>query len=116
MLSPEKKLDPATGAVIAEVATGTMQDYEECVKASRNAYKSWSNLPAPQRGEIVRQIGEELRKNLQPLGKLVSLGKNALGNFSKRTEFFHSIFSICFRNGKNFARRCWRSARICGYL
>lgn len=71
----KKLTDPATGAVIAEVATGTMQDYEACIKAARNAYKTWSNLPAPQRGEIVRQIGDELRKNLQPLGKLVSLGK-----------------------------------------
>lgn len=70
--------------MIAEVATATMQDYEECVKTARNAYKSWSNLPAPQRGEIVRQIGEELRKNLQPLGKLVSLG-NAC-NVKKKTE------------------------------
>lgn len=70
-----KKIDPATGQVIAEVATGTMKDYEECVKVARKAYKTWSNLPAPQRGEIVRQIGDELRKNLQPLGKLVSLGK-----------------------------------------
>lgn len=58
------------------MATATKQDYEECVKAAREAYKTWSNIPAPQRGEIVRQIGEELRKNLQPLGKLVSLGKS----------------------------------------
>lgn len=71
-----KSIDPATGNVIAEVQTGTAQDYEECVKASIEAYKFWSNVPAPQRGEIVRQIGEELRKYLQPLGKLVSLGMN----------------------------------------
>jgi len=31
----------------------------------------WSNVPAPKRGDIVRQIGDELRKNLQSLGKLV---------------------------------------------
>lgn len=68
------QIDPATGKVIAEVTTGTVQDYEECVNTATNAYKTWRNVPAPRRGEIVRQIGDELRKNLQPLGKLVSLG------------------------------------------
>lgn len=68
-------IDPATGRVIAEVTTGTVQDYDECVKTALDAYKTWSNVPAPRRGEIVRQIGNALRKNLQPLGKLVSLGK-----------------------------------------
>lgn len=71
-----KSVDPATGEVIAEIRTGTPQDYEDCVKSSIEAYKTWSNVPPPQRGEIVRQIGDELRKKLQPLGKLVSLGKS----------------------------------------
>lgn len=71
-------IDPATGKVIAEVTTGTVQDYDECVKVALDAYKTWSNVPAPRRGEIVRQIGDELRKNLEPLGKLVSLGKYSL--------------------------------------
>lgn len=69
-----KSIDPATGEVIAEVQTGTVQDYEECVKQAVDAYKIWKNVPAPKRGEITRQIAEELRKNLEPLGKLVSLG------------------------------------------
>lgn len=68
------RIDPATGQTIAEVTTGTVKDYEECVKVSTDAYKTWRDVPAPQRGEIVRQIGDELRKKLQPLGKLVSLG------------------------------------------
>lgn len=68
-----KSIDPATGDVIAEVITATKSDYEQCVRTSLTAYKQWSNLPAPQRGEIVRQIGDELRKYLNPLGKLVSL-------------------------------------------
>lgn len=69
-----KSIDPATGEVIAEVSTGTVQDYEECVKQAVDAYKIWKNVPAPHRGEIIRQIAEELRKYLEPLGKLVSLG------------------------------------------
>lgn len=70
-----KSIDPATGRIIAEVETGTVNDYEDCVRNAVDAYKIWSNVPAPRRGEIVRQIGDELRKNLEPLGKLVSLGK-----------------------------------------
>lgn len=69
-----KSIDPATGQVIAEVNTGTVQDYDKCVAQAVEAYGVWSNMPAPQRGEIIRQIGDELRRNLEPLGKLVSLG------------------------------------------
>lgn len=69
-----KSVDPATGQIIAEVSTGTTEDYDECVKQAVDAYKVWSNVPAPRRGEIIRQIGDELRQNLEPLGKLVSLG------------------------------------------
>lgn len=93
-------IDPATGRVIAEVVTGTAQDYEACVKVATDAYKTWSNMPAPQRGEIVRQIGGELRKKLEPLGKLVSLGKRfmlKLYNFLDYYEYF-VIFFRC-RNG-----------------
>lgn len=68
-----KSIDPASGQVIAEIKSGAPNDYENCVRTSLDSYKKWSNVPAPQRGEIVRQIGEELRKYLVPLGKLVSL-------------------------------------------
>lgn len=68
-----ESIDPATKEVIAEVQTGSVQDLEECLKSSNDAYKQWRNLPAPFRGDIVRQIGDELRKYREPLGKLVSL-------------------------------------------
>lgn len=59
------------------------------MKNGVEAYKSWSAMPAPYRGEIVRQIGDELRKNLQPLGKLVSLemGKIAPEGVGEVQEF-----------------------------
>ncbi|XP_055616490.1 putative aldehyde dehydrogenase family 7 member A1 homolog isoform X2 [Toxorhynchites rutilus septentrionalis] len=66
-------IDPASGNVIAEVKTGTLEDLEQCVQIGSAAYKQWKNLPAPFRGEIVRQFGDELRKYREPLGKLVSL-------------------------------------------
>lgn len=68
-----KSIDPATGNIIAEVTTGTTKEMEECLRTGNDAYKVWSQMPAPYRGEIVRQIGDELRKYIEPLGKLVSL-------------------------------------------
>ena len=52
---------------------GTPADYESAVTASRAAYKIWAEVPAPKRGEIVRQIGDALRAKKKPLGQLVSL-------------------------------------------
>lgn len=64
---------PANGAIIALVQEGNLEDYDKSVKAAKDAWKVWVDVPAPKRGEIVRQMGEALRKNLVPLGKLVSL-------------------------------------------
>uniref|UniRef100_A0A224XLS1 aldehyde dehydrogenase (NAD(+)) n=1 Tax=Panstrongylus lignarius TaxID=156445 RepID=A0A224XLS1_9HEMI len=64
---------PANGHPIAEIRQGNQSDYEECVKAAQEAWKIWADIPAPKRGEIVRQIGDALRNKLVSLGKLVSL-------------------------------------------
>jgi len=66
-------LCPANGKPIAQVTTGTVQDYNTCVEEAQKAWKVWAGTTAPQRGEIVRQIGEALREKIEPLGKLVSL-------------------------------------------
>lgn len=58
---------------IAEVVEGSLEDYEEGLKACEEASKIWMQMPAPKRGEIVRQIGDALRAKLQHLGRLVSL-------------------------------------------
>lgn len=65
-------LSPATNEVIARVKTGTPKDYERVASATKKAFRDWAALPAPNRGEIVRQIGDQLRKNLDNLGALVS--------------------------------------------
>lgn len=59
--------------MIAEVRQGNVEDYNSCIKASQAAWNIWADLPAPRRGEIVRQIGDALRNKLQPLGQLVSV-------------------------------------------
>ncbi|KAJ8938603.1 hypothetical protein NQ314_011411 [Rhamnusium bicolor] len=64
---------PSNGKVIAEVKQGNVSDYQSCVEVSKFAWSIWAELPAPRRGEIVRQIGDALRNKLVPLGKLVSI-------------------------------------------
>tara|TARA_R100001591_G_scaffold118640_1_gene143285 strand:- start:10944 stop:12452 length:1509 start_codon:yes stop_codon:yes gene_type:complete len=63
---------PVDGKTIANVTTTTREQYEEVVQASQEAFKVWREMPAPQRGEIVRQIGDKLREFKEPLGKLVT--------------------------------------------
>ncbi len=67
-----KSYSPADGQLIAEVRQASWDDYDRVVKRAQEAFKIWRLIPAPKRGEIVRQIGLELRKNKEPLGKLVS--------------------------------------------
>jgi aldehyde dehydrogenase (NAD+) len=66
-------VNPATGEPIASVRTATLADYEQVVREAAAAFESWRMVPAPRRGEIVRQLGEELRAHKEPLGQLVSL-------------------------------------------
>ena len=68
-----ESVNPTTGAVIGQVRCATAVDYQRVVTASRQAFERWRNVPAPKRGEVVRQIGEELRKHKDALGTLVSL-------------------------------------------
>jgi len=69
---------PVDGALIAKVQTTTRADYEKVIERATEAFKIWRAVPAPKRGEIVRQFGERLRELKEPLGKLVSyeMGKS----------------------------------------
>ncbi len=63
---------PNNGELIGSVRQATLSDYKSTISLANNAFKKWRMVPAPQRGEIVRCIGNELRKFKEPLGKLVS--------------------------------------------
>ena len=69
---------PVDGKIIGEVGSSTRQQYDSIMDCALEAFKVWRMVPAPKRGEIVRQFGEELRKNKSNLGKLVSyeMGKS----------------------------------------
>ncbi|MFN9883965.1 MAG: aldehyde dehydrogenase family protein, partial [Bacteroidota bacterium] len=69
---------PVDGNKIGSVRTASRADYDKIMELSAEAFKHWRLVPAPKRGELVRQMGDELRKYKEPLGKLVSyeMGKS----------------------------------------
>ncbi len=68
-----KSISPTTGETIAEVMMVTRTQYEEIVATGQDAFLKWRGVPAPIRGQVVRDIGNGLREMLVPLGELVSL-------------------------------------------
>jgi aldehyde dehydrogenase (NAD+) len=84
---------PAEGTVIAHTTLCTVEDYHEAVEKAKAAFSTWKNVPAPKRGEIVRQMGEAFRKNKQALGQLVSyeMGKSLQEGLGEVQE----IIDIC---------------------
>ncbi len=73
-----KIYSPADGKFIASVYQASEKDYENIMNTASEAFKIWRKVPAPKRGEIVRQIGLKLREFKMPLGQLVSyeMGKS----------------------------------------
>ena len=69
---------PVDGKEIGKVISTTEKEYKAIVETAKEAFIYWRNVPAPKRGEIVRQIGDELRKHKEALGELVSyeMGKS----------------------------------------
>jgi len=68
-----ESFNPTTGELIGTVNLCSVADYEEVMQRAVDAFKTWREVPAPQRGEVVRQMGEALRANKDALGSLVAL-------------------------------------------
>ena len=68
-----ESISPIDGQVIAKVQQCDLKEYAQVMATAEEAFKTWRMLPAPQRGEIVRQLGEELRANKEALGALVTM-------------------------------------------
>ncbi len=66
-------VSPINGGLIGSVRSASRKDYETVVSQSVDAFKIWRRIPAPRRGDIVRQIGDTLRARKEELGALVSL-------------------------------------------
>ena len=73
-----QSFSPVDGTLIGSVSKTTREEYDHVIGKAQEAFKVWRTLPAPQRGEIVRQYGNELRKHKDALGRLVSyeMGKS----------------------------------------
>ena len=84
---------PVDGKYIGSVSATTKEEYEHVIETAQAAYKTWRTVPAPKRGEIVRQYGEELRRYKTALGSLVSyeMGKSLQEGFGEVQE----MIDIC---------------------
>ena len=73
-----KSFSPVDGELIGSVSKTTRAEYDQVIETAQAAFKTWRTMPAPKRGEIVRQYGEALRANKEALGQLVSyeMGKS----------------------------------------
>src|SRR5690242_16453311 len=63
---------PVDGKFIGSVLATSESGYQETLQVAQEAFLEWRKVPAPRRGEIVRQFGDALRTCKEPLGKLVS--------------------------------------------
>ncbi|UCE00352.1 MAG: aldehyde dehydrogenase family protein [Chloroflexota bacterium] len=70
---PLVSYNPTTGEPLATVIQISAERYEEVIQVAQEAFLSWRMLPAPKRGQVVRDLGDALRELKEPLGDLVSL-------------------------------------------
>ncbi len=68
-----KSVSPINGEVLASVQTATPEEYQRTIRRAQEAFRKWQLIPAPKRGEIIRQLGNALREAKQDLGRLVTL-------------------------------------------
>ncbi len=66
-------INPSTGETIATVIQANAASYEQVAERAQAAFPNWRELPAPKRGEVIRDLGNALREYKQPLGELVTL-------------------------------------------
>ncbi|MCJ7537696.1 MAG: aldehyde dehydrogenase family protein, partial [Anaerolineales bacterium] len=70
---PLTSYNPTTGKPLADVIQATAATSERVIASAQNAFQTWRGVPAPKRGEVVRDLGNALREVKEPLGELVSL-------------------------------------------
>src|SRR5436309_7333892 len=68
-----KSISPIDGTVLATIRTATIAQYERMVERSQAAFQQWQRVPAPKRGELIRQLANALRDAKRDPGALVTL-------------------------------------------
>ena len=88
-----QSFSPVDAKLIGSVTAADKEVYEKIIQTAEAAFRQWRMMPAPQRGEIVRQVGEALRKYKDTLGKLVSyeMGKSLQEGYGEVQE----MIDIC---------------------
>jgi len=88
-----ESISPVDGQSIGFVSVTTREQYDQVVQSAEQAFKIWRDMPAPKRGEIVRQFGDVLRQYKEPLGRLVSyeMGKSLQEGYGEVQE----MIDIC---------------------
>jgi aldehyde dehydrogenase (NAD+) len=86
-------INPTTNELIATVIQGTAASYDQAVATTSAAFKTWQMMPAPKRGEIIRDLGNELRKNKDALGALVTLENGKI--FTEGLGEVQEMIDIC---------------------
>lgn len=88
-----ESFSPVDGKLIAKVSSCDKDSYEAVITKAQEAYAVWRNMPAPKRGEIIRQMGDALREHKEALGTLVSyeMGKSLQEGYGEVQE----MIDIC---------------------
>lgn len=88
-----ESFSPVDGKLIASVTATDRDSYDKVIAKAKEAFLEWRMMPSPKRGDIVRQVGEALRKYKEPLGKLVSyeMGKSLQEGYGEVQE----MIDIC---------------------
>jgi aldehyde dehydrogenase (NAD+) len=88
-----ESFSPVNGKTIASTVSADRKAYDEVMQKAGEAFKEWRMWPSPKRGDVVRQIGDALRKYKEPLGQLVSyeMGKSVQEGYGEVQE----MIDIC---------------------
>ncbi|MGE5376843.1 MAG: aldehyde dehydrogenase family protein [Bacteroidota bacterium] len=65
--------NPTTGEPLAKIVQATPETYEKVASTAQEAFLKWREVPAPKRGEVIRDLGDALRELKEPLGDLVTV-------------------------------------------
>ncbi len=84
---------PIDGAEIARVATDTVDSLDGKIARATVAFAQWRDVPAPRRGELIRLLGEELRRAKDPLGRLVAVESGKI--LQEGLGEVHEMIDIC---------------------
>lgn len=121
---------PIDGSVIARLDEQSIEDAAQTIRAAREAFLDWRTVPAPRRGEFVRLLGEELRKEKENLGALVTLecGKilqEGLGEVQEMIDIcdfavglsrqLYGLTIASERRGHSM-RETWHPMGVCGVI